>query len=106
MKSLFKLFFTILLSSALVFGQSGITYPVSITVAITPAKGGTGIDSSGSTGIAQVSGGAWSISDILARATTFSVNGAASTPAVTLSGTPVTSGTATTNFPLLYLNSW
>lgn len=34
----------------------------------------------------------------------FSVNGAASTPAMSLTGTPYSAGTATTNHPLLYLN--
>lgn len=36
---------------------------------------------------------------------TFSAAGAASTPGMTISGAPFTGGTATTNFPQLYLNS-
>jgi hypothetical protein len=40
----------------------------------------------------------------LSAANTFSAAGAASTPSVSLTGAPYTGGSATTNFPLLYLN--
>ena len=40
----------------------------------------------------------------VSSASTFTANGSASAPAVSLTGAPYTGGTTTTNFPLLYLN--
>lgn len=74
---------TVLDIAATYVGQSSITTLGTITTgiwnatAISNVKGGTGIDTSASTGIAQVSGGSWSVSTALANGTTATTQTAA-----------------------------
>ncbi len=61
-------------------------------------------NTSGSTGTPSTISTTGSGNAVLANSPTFPAAGAASTPAVAMTGAPYTGGTATTNFPLLYLN--
>ena len=79
--------------------QSAITFGTGVQTALginTGSAGAIQLNNGSGTGLTGVA--------LLASANTFSVNGAASTPAINQTGNPYTAGTATTNYPLFYQN--